>query len=217
MSASREFGVVVRIEQDSITVPAESLHRSHKPANANRESSCIPKWNGCFSLPLCDHSKKTVRRKQAPAAREGIAEGGFISHRLRAGIDCLEADAGVAGPGRNQAPASQREVPLRCRWILANNSDGLRRGDVVARLPIDLVVGVEVFCDQLLASGQTIAATHYWLLESNSKVELPTLYSSVHDWQTARRSHRRLQPRCHRAPGHSRGTAVGRSPNRRRR
>src|SRR5271157_6108551 len=58
MSASREFGVVVRIEQDSITAPAWSLHRSHNPANANRESSCIPKWNGCFSLPLRDHSKK---------------------------------------------------------------------------------------------------------------------------------------------------------------
>src|SRR3974390_1673814 len=52
-----EFGVVVRIEQDSITVPAGSLHRSHSPANANRESSRIPKWKGCFSLPLRRHSK----------------------------------------------------------------------------------------------------------------------------------------------------------------
>ena len=38
MSARSEFGVVVRIEQDSITAPAGSLHRSHSPANANRES-----------------------------------------------------------------------------------------------------------------------------------------------------------------------------------
>src|ERR1019366_7198280 len=58
MSASSEFGVVVRIEQDSITAPAGSFHRSHNPANANRESSCIPKWNGCFSLLLRHHSKK---------------------------------------------------------------------------------------------------------------------------------------------------------------
>src|SRR5208283_1112119 len=57
MSARSEFGVVVRIEQDSITAPAGSLHRSHNPANANRESSCIPKWNGCFSFPLRRHSK----------------------------------------------------------------------------------------------------------------------------------------------------------------
>src|ERR1022692_4390066 len=57
MSASSEFGMVVRMEQDSITAPAGSLHRSHNPANANRELSRIPKWNGCFSLPLRDHSK----------------------------------------------------------------------------------------------------------------------------------------------------------------
>src|ERR1035441_5038370 len=57
MSARSEFGVVVRIEHDSITAPAWSLHRSHNPANAKRESSCIPKWNGCFSFPLRDHSK----------------------------------------------------------------------------------------------------------------------------------------------------------------
>src|SRR5208282_414198 len=57
ISASSEFGVVVSIEQDSITAPAGSLHRSHSPANANSESSCIPKWNGCFSFPLRRHSK----------------------------------------------------------------------------------------------------------------------------------------------------------------
>ena len=161
MSASSEFGVVVRIEQDSITAPAGSLHRSHNPANANRESSCIPKWNGCFSFSPSPPLKKPVSRKQAPTAHEGISEGGLTRDRLRACIDCLEADTGVAGPGRNQAPASQREVPLWSRWILPNDTYGLRRGDVVARLPIDLVVGVEVFRDQLLASGQTIAATHH--------------------------------------------------------
>src|SRR5271157_4917528 len=129
---------------------------------------CSPDNHAChfMSHPL----KKTVRRKQAPTAREGIAEGGLTRDRLRARIDRLEADTGVAGPGRNQAPASQREVPLRCRWILANNSDGLRRGDVVARLPIDLVISLEVFCDQLLASGQTIAATHLSLLRSSNNV-----------------------------------------------
>src|SRR5271157_216868 len=58
MSARSEFGVVVRIEHDSITAPAGSLHRSHNPANANRESSCIPKWNGCFSLPLREPSRE---------------------------------------------------------------------------------------------------------------------------------------------------------------
>src|SRR5271165_10917 len=129
---------------------------------------CSPDNHTCdfMSRPL----EKAISRKQAPTAREGIAEGGLTRDRLRARIDRLEADTGVAGPGRYQAPASQRKVPLRCRWILANNSDGLRRSDVVARLPIDLVVGVEVFCDQLLASGQTIAATHLSLLRSSNNV-----------------------------------------------
>ncbi len=40
----------------------------------------------------------------------------------------------------------------------------------VARLPIDLVIGLEVFCDQLFASGQTIAATHPLLLRSSNNV-----------------------------------------------
>jgi len=50
--------------------------------------------------------EKAVGRKQASTAHEGIAEGGLIRYRLRARIDRLEADAGVCGPGRNQAPAS---------------------------------------------------------------------------------------------------------------
>src|SRR5208283_28975 len=105
--------------------------------------------------------EETVRRKQAPAAHEGISKGGLTRDRLRARIDRLDADTGVAGPGRNQAPASQREVSLRSRWILPNDTYRLRRCDIVARLPIDLVVGLEVFLDQLLASGKTIAATHH--------------------------------------------------------
>src|SRR5271167_1017924 len=129
-----------------------------------------PEVEGLFSFPSSHPFEEAVCGKQAPTANEGIAERWLICNRLRAGVDCLEADAGVRGPGRNQAPASQREVPLRCRWILANNSDRLRRGDVVARFPIDLVVGVEVLRDQLLASGKTIAATHLSLLRSSNNV-----------------------------------------------
>jgi hypothetical protein len=64
-------------------------------------------------------------------------------------------------------------VPPWPGWILANNSDRLRRGDVVPRLPIDLVIGLEVFRDQLLAFGQTIAATHLPLLRTNSNLMIP--------------------------------------------
>src|SRR5664279_3550437 len=61
-------------------------------------------------------------------------------------------------------------MPLRFRWILANDSDRLRGRDIVARLPIDLVLGLKVFLDHLLASGQTIAATHLPLLGSSNNV-----------------------------------------------
>src|SRR5271169_3717391 len=68
-------------------------------------------------------------------------------------------------PRYNIAPSQpvgmirQDPSPLRPRWILTNYSDRLRRGDIVARLPIDLVICLEIFLDHLLASGQTIAAT----------------------------------------------------------
>ena len=75
--------------------------------------------------------EKAVGRQQAPAAHEGISKGGLTRHCFRSGIDRLESDAGVRGPGRNEAPASQREMPLRPGSILTNDSDRLRRGDVV--------------------------------------------------------------------------------------
>src|ERR1039457_859206 len=76
--------------------------------------------------------EKPVGRKQTSTAHEGIPEGGLTRDRFRAGIGRLESDTGVRGPGRNQAPASQREMSLRLGRILANDSDRLRRGDVVA-------------------------------------------------------------------------------------
>ena len=50
--------------------------------------------------------EKPVGRKQAPAAHECISERGLTRDRFRAGIDRLEADTGVCGAGRNQAPVS---------------------------------------------------------------------------------------------------------------
>ncbi len=67
--------------------------------------------------------EKPVGRQQATAAHEGIAKGGLTRDRFRAGIDRLESNAGVRGPGRNQAPVSYREMPLRPGWILTNDSN----------------------------------------------------------------------------------------------
>src|ERR1039458_1701236 len=79
MSASSEFGVVVRIEQDSITAPPGSLHRSHNPANANRQSSCIPKWNGCFSFPLRRHSKNPSARSKHRRLMKASRKAGLLA------------------------------------------------------------------------------------------------------------------------------------------
>src|SRR5271166_2429896 len=105
--------------------------------------SCSPDNHTCdfMSRPF----EKPVGWQQAPAAHEGISKGGLNHNRLRTGVDRLESDSGACGPGRNQAPASQREVPLWFRWILTDDSDRLRWRDVVPRLPIDLVLGLEIF------------------------------------------------------------------------
>ena len=49
---ARAFGVVVRIEQVSTTLPLGSLHRSHIPANANNSPSSTSKQYGCLAFPV---------------------------------------------------------------------------------------------------------------------------------------------------------------------
>ena len=74
--------MVVRTVHDSITAPARSLHRSQRPANANRESSRMPKWKGCFSFPLRRHSKNPSAGSEH--RRSGVRISSF---RLRSGSD----------------------------------------------------------------------------------------------------------------------------------
>src|SRR5271169_4881094 len=56
-------------------------------------------------------------------------------------------------------------MAFRLRPILPDDANALRRSNVVPGLPIDLVGGVEVLLDQLLASGKAVAATHDRTLE----------------------------------------------------
>ena len=64
------------------------------------------------------------------------------------------------------ASSDFRRVTPRClcksfrRSILANDPNALRWSDVVSRLLIDLVGGVEILLDELLASGQAVTTTH---------------------------------------------------------
>src|ERR1017187_8134002 len=168
------------MEQDSITLPVVSFHRSHRPANANRESSCMPKWKGCFSFPLRDHSKNpsagSKHRRLTKASRKA---GLLATVSARALVVLNPILASAAQDGIRPQRASEK-----CRSgfgrILANDSDRLRRGDVVARLPIDLVFGFEVFLDQLLAPGQTVAATHFPILRSSNNVTEPSNWRDTH-------------------------------------
>jgi len=74
---------------------------STRKQNAELRNSLHPEVEWLFLSPAAPPLKKTVSRKQAPTAREGITEGGLTRYRLRARIDRLEADTGVAGPGRD--------------------------------------------------------------------------------------------------------------------
>ena len=58
--------------------------------------------------------EKPVRGKQAPAAHEGFSEGGVSRDRFSAGVDRLVSDAGVRGPGWNQAQRASE----KCRFGL---------------------------------------------------------------------------------------------------
>src|SRR5271165_5372377 len=164
-------------------VRSSGQNRARLNQNAGWVSPSIPQASKCkqgivlhaeverlFLFPAAPPFEKPVGREQAPTVQEGISEGGLTRNRFRAGIDRLESDTGVCGPGRNQAPASDRKVSLRSRLIPANYSDRLRRGNIVTRLPIDLVLGLKVFLDHLLASGQTVAATHLAPLRSSNNV-----------------------------------------------
>src|SRR6516164_10627919 len=56
---------------------------------------------GLFLFPALPPFEKPIGRKQAPTAHEGISEGGLSPDRLRTGVDRLESDTRVYGPGRN--------------------------------------------------------------------------------------------------------------------
>jgi len=71
---------VVKIERDYCNRSAGRIYRrSHNPAKATKESSCIPNWRGRFSLLLRRPIEKPIGRGQAPTARECIPVSGLIT------------------------------------------------------------------------------------------------------------------------------------------
>src|SRR5215469_8953549 len=160
MFARTEFAVVVKIEQDSIAAPARIYPSIPQPCECEQGIVMHSKVERLLFPAVTPPLKKPVGGNQAALAGECISVSGLISGRLRARIDGAGANTGVFCPGWNQTPAGQREVAVGLRSGLPNDTYSLRRCNVVARFPIDIIVSVEVFRDQLLASGETIATTH---------------------------------------------------------
>src|SRR5579863_10346387 len=138
-SAKSGLGVVVRIVQVSICFPCGSVHRSQSPAKAKSSASPTSKQNGCLILPFFSWPLvESVGGNQAALRLEWFAERSCRGHGFGTGIDGFVADRGVGSPGRNQAPAHQRQFAARLVGLLTNDWDRLSGGDVVARAPVGL-------------------------------------------------------------------------------
>ena len=58
-----------------------------------------------FAAALGFPFKKGVGRNETATLGEGLAKGRLLRHGLSPGVDALEADLGIFGPGGNQSPA----------------------------------------------------------------------------------------------------------------
>src|SRR5262249_693794 len=104
---------------------------------------------------------ESVGRNQTPTKSQRISESGLRACSLRSGIDCSCSNRSVFCPTGDESPPHQRDYADGLFGLLANKWDKLRRSDVVARVPVLVPrVGVEVFLDDLLSAGESIATTH---------------------------------------------------------
>src|ERR1035438_2070629 len=88
--------------------------------------------NNCYGSVIIE----PVRRDQAPARFQGIAECRLRARRLRPRVNHLGGDGRVFRPRGNQSPPHQRQLADGFLWMLANNWNGLRWSDVVAWSPL---------------------------------------------------------------------------------
>src|ERR1700683_1879788 len=109
-SATREFGLVVRIVQVSRILFFGSRHLSHSPANANTEPVTRPKLCACFLLrPYFLPFEKAVRRNETPQSFDCVAEGGFLRRGFRHRVYGFQAKRLIFCPVRNETPAHEAE------------------------------------------------------------------------------------------------------------
>src|SRR5205823_6374719 len=67
---------------------------------------------------------EALRGDEAAPLLKGVAEGGLVGHGIGAGVEAADADLGIFGPARNQAPPEQHAFTLVL--TLADRQDGLR-------------------------------------------------------------------------------------------
>src|SRR5215469_12708878 len=71
---------------------------------------------------------------------------------------------------RNRAQAEEREIAARFLRVLPNDRYGLRRSDVVARLPVDIGHDIKVLLENLLPSREPVASAHVLII---AETEVP--------------------------------------------
>ena len=133
------------------------------PQSCESEQFATPdfeaKW--LFRPSLSHPFVKTVRWNQASAESQSIPKRWPLMSRFRPCVDHACADRRVFRPRWNESPFHEREFTNGFLGMLANDGNGLRGSDVVARNPILLVRGaIEVFLDNLLPAGKTVASAH---------------------------------------------------------
>jgi hypothetical protein len=102
-----------------------------------------------------------IGRDQAAALLECSAEGGLCGSFLGAGIDGVQADARIFGPGRHQPPAHDGSLALTAVPAESNYRLKALRGGVPGGCPAHLFeIHLKPFSQQFLRGFSGVAATH---------------------------------------------------------
>ena len=102
---------------------------------------------------------EAVSRNEATPPFHGGAVGRFVADGFAARVDQQREGLGILDPGRQQAPAHQREPAFAVDQ--AHDGDRLRRGDIVARREIGLLLVAKQRPQRFRIGDDRIAAAHF--------------------------------------------------------
>ena len=137
----------------SISAPFGSFQPSHRPANANNSPSLTSKQNGCFAATFRRHSWNPSAGTRQRRDFIGSRKAGFVAAVSDLALIMLaEPDMSFAHDGisPHRIKDSTRFGSFGC-WRMTGT--GLRRRDVVSRLPVVIEgSGVELLGDDLITA-----------------------------------------------------------------